>query len=235
MKRTRKLILICFIIFLFLLIIYLPIIRPWQLRWGATDEEVNRPMPGDQVVQKPTFNATRAVTVHARPEHIWPWIVQIGYGRAGWYSYDWIDNLDRPSAGEIIQELQHIEIGDLIPISPDGKQGFWVKDFIPNRYMLWGDKDGDTTWCWGLYPVDKNRTRLITRVRILYRWLSPWIPFLLLLDVGDIVMMRKCLLGIKERAEKSQNLHGMDIKKNPASDMRQSKSEHIPQSTEVIP
>ena len=78
--------------------VYLRVIRPWQLRWGATNEEVARAMPGDDVVKRPTFNATRAVTIQARPEEIWPWLVQIGVTRAGWYSYDWLDNLGKPSA-----------------------------------------------------------------------------------------------------------------------------------------
>lgn len=80
------------ILLVFTLPLYLLWIRPWQLRWGATDEEVNRAMPGDDIVRRPTFNATRGVTVHARPEDLWPWMVQIGCMRAGWYSYDWIDN-----------------------------------------------------------------------------------------------------------------------------------------------
>lgn len=182
---------------------YLLAIRPRQLRWGATDEEVARAMPGDEVVQRPTFNATRAVTVHARPEAIWPWLVQIGISRAGWYSYDWIDNLGRPSAERIIPEFQHVQVGDLVPISPDGKAGFWVKAFEPNRWMLWWDKKGDVTWCWGFYPLDENTTRLVSRVRMHYNWLSPSILFALVLDVGDIVMMRKCMLGIKRRAEQA--------------------------------
>ncbi len=107
--------------------VYFRFIRPWQLRWGATDEEVARAMSGDEVVKQPTFNATRAVTIQARPEEIWPWLVQIGCKRAGWYSYDWIDNLGIPSANRIVPELQHLEVGDLIPFSPDGKQGMWVK------------------------------------------------------------------------------------------------------------
>jgi hypothetical protein len=69
--------------------VYLRFIRPWQLRWGATDEEVARAMPGDDVVQRATFNATRGVTIQARPEQIWPWLVQMGFNRAGYYSYDW--------------------------------------------------------------------------------------------------------------------------------------------------
>lgn len=185
--------------------VYLRFIRPWQLRWGATDEEVARAMPGDDVVKHPTFNATRAVTIQARPEEIWPWLVQIGIKRAGWYSYDWLDNLGIPSADHIVPELQHIAVGDLIPMSPDGKQGFWVKDFETNRWMLWWDKQGDDTWYWGLYPQDDSQTRLITRVRMRYRWLSPTIMLDLLVEFTDIVMMRKCLLGIKQRAERASS------------------------------
>jgi hypothetical protein len=181
--------------------VYLRFIRPWQLRWGATDEEVGRAMPGDDVVKSPTFNATRGVTIQAQPEEIWPWLVQIGCKRAGWYSYDWIDNLGIPSANRIVPELQHMEVGDLIPMSPNGKQGFWVKDFESNRWMLWWDNKGDVTWYWGLYPQDDSHTRLITRLRIHYHWTSLTILFSLPMDGGDIVMMRKCMLGIKRRAE----------------------------------
>ena len=132
---------------------------------------------------------------------IWPWLVQIGHKRAGWYSYDWVDNLGRPSAERIIPDLQEIKVGDLIPISPDGKIGFWVKALEPNQWMLWWDKFCNTTWVWGLYPLDEDRTRLITRIRLHYNWLSPMIFFDLALDIGDIAMMRKCMLGIKRRAE----------------------------------
>ncbi len=185
--------------------VYLRFIRPWQLRWGATDEEVARALPGDDVVKHATFNATRGVTIQARPEEIWPWLVQIGINRAGWYSYDWIDNLGRPSAQRIIPELQHVEVGDLIPISPDNTFGLRVKDFERNRWVLWWDNKGDTTWYWGLSPLDAKATRLITRIRMRYHWLSPAILIYLLEDVGDIVMMRKCLLGIKQRAERASS------------------------------
>lgn len=158
-------------------------------------------MPGDDLVQNPTFNATRAVTVAAQPKDIWPWLVQIGFGRAGWYSYDWIDNLGRPSAQHIIPELQRLEVGDLVPLGPGEGSGLWVKALEADRWMLWADKEGATTWFWGLYPLDDGHTRLITRVRIRYNWTSPWIFFHLALDIGDIVMMRKCMLGIKQRAE----------------------------------
>ena len=179
---------------------YLLVVRPWQLRWGASDDEVARGMPGDEVVARPTFVATRAVTIEAPPEAIWPWLVQTGFGRAGWYSYDWIDNLGRPSAERIIPQLQHIAVGSYIPLGPGDNSGFWVRAFLADRWMLWADKKGGVTWFWGLYPVDGRRTRRITRVRLRYDWLSPWIVFNLALDVGDIVMMRQCLLGIKWRA-----------------------------------
>jgi hypothetical protein len=184
------------------LAVYVRCLRPWQLRWGATDEEVARPMPGDDIVQHPHFNATRAVTIHARPEHIWPWLLQMGIGRAGWYSYDIVDNLGRPSARCILPEWQNVKVGDLVPMSPVGEMGLYVRAFEPNRWLLWDDKgQGKTTWVWGLYPIDDQSTRLISRVRLRYDWLSPSILFNLLLDMGDIVMMRKCMLGIKERSE----------------------------------
>ena len=181
---------------------YLLFIRPWQLRWGATDEELKRPMPGDEIVTRPTFNATRAVTIRARPEEVWPWIVQMGVTRAGWYSYDLLDNLGRPSARGIFPQLQNPKIGDVIPMSPDGKQGMYVKDFEQDRWMLWWDGKGGMSWSWGLYPVDEGHTRLITRVRMRYKWLSPSILFDMLVEFTDIIMMRKSMLGIKERAER---------------------------------
>lgn len=180
-----------------LLVIYLLWIRPWQLQWGAIDEEVARPMPGDDLVASPTFNATRAVTVMARPEEIFPWIAQLGFDRAGWYSYDWIDNLGRPSANVILPQFQGLRAGDLIPLYRE--MGFRVREIEPPRYMLWVSTD--SSWCWGLYPAADGSTRLITRVRLTYRWLSPSILFSPILDAGEIIMMRKCMLGIKERAE----------------------------------
>jgi len=181
---------------------YLLFIRPWQLRWGATDEELERPMPGAEIVERPTFNATRAVTIAARPEEIWPWIVQMGVTRAGWYSYDLLDNLGRPSAQRILPQFQNPKIGDVIPMSPDGKQGMYVKDFEQDRWMLWWDGKGGMSWSWGLYPVDEGHTRLITRVRMRYKWHSPSIVFDMLVEFTDIIMMRKSILGIKERAER---------------------------------
>jgi hypothetical protein len=162
---------------------------------------VYRPLPGDEVVRCPTFDATRAVTVEAGPEEIWPWIVQMGFGRGGWYSYDWLDNLGRPSAERIVPEWQQIQEGSYIPMGPGENQGMWVRAFEPDRWVLWGDKKGDVTWLWVLHPEGGGRTRLITRVRMRYRWTSPTILFSLLVEFADVFMMRKSLLGIKARAE----------------------------------
>lgn len=92
---------------------YLRYVRPWQLGWGATEEERARPMPGDDLVEAPTLDATRAITIRAQPGDIWPWLVQVGVNRSGWYSYDWLDNLGRPSARQVIAELQDIKVGDV--------------------------------------------------------------------------------------------------------------------------
>jgi hypothetical protein len=177
-------------------------IRPWQLHWGATGEELARSMPGDGTIANPSFNATRGVTIHAPVEAIYPWIVQIGMNRAGWYSYDLLDNLGRPSADRLLPEHQKIYTGQLIPMSPDGKYGIYVKEFKENEWVLWHDKEGDTTWFWGIYPDGEKQSRLITRVQMKYRWLTAGAIFNLLIEFGDLIMMRKCMLGIKTRAEK---------------------------------
>ncbi len=179
---------------------YLRWYRPWQLQWGATDAEIAKAMPGDDVVHRPSFNATRAVTIAAPPECIYPWLVQIGVGRAGWYSYDVLDNLGRPSSTVILPEYQHLAIGDVVPMSPDGKQGMRVRDYQRDEWLLWWDGVGDSTWAWGLYPSE-GTTRLVTRVRMRYRWSSPTIAFALLVEFFDLVMMRKAMLGVRERAE----------------------------------
>ena len=180
---------------------YLRWIRPWQLRWGATDEELERAMPGDEIVIKPTFNATRAVTIDATPEQIWPWIAQLGFGRAGWYTYDWLDNLGRPSATRVLPEFQHLAVGDVVPLGPAAS--LEVRKIEPQRYMVWAGGDR-SSWTWGLYLRNGSQSRLVTRVRLRYRWLHPSIVFHLLIEFADIIMMRKCLLGIKQRAEQSR-------------------------------
>jgi hypothetical protein len=177
--------------------------RSWHLKWGASAEDLARSMSGDEIVRRPIFNATRVVTIDARPEDIWPWIVQIGFGRAGWYSYDLFDNLGRHSSESIVPEFQNIAVGDLVPLGPGEGSGMFVKELVPNLSMLWWTgKDGQTTWAWGLYPTSGGATRLVTRVRAPFSWRQPASAVWILLDeVADFPMMRECLLGIKRRAE----------------------------------
>jgi hypothetical protein len=144
--------------------------------------------------------ATRAVEIDGRPEEIWPWIVQIGYRKAGFYSHDWLDNDRIPSAEEIIPEFQDLQVGDMIPLSRTAAAKVEVLE--PNEFMLLvveGESAGHETWtwAWGLYSKDPSTTRLVTRLRVdLDSRLSD-----LYLDAFEIVMMSKCLLGIKRRVE----------------------------------
>jgi len=179
---------------------YVRFFRPWQLSWGATPDEVSRPLPGDEVVADPTFDATRAITIAARPDQIWPWLLQVGVKRAGWYSYDRLDNFSRPSAREIIPELQNVSVGDVLGMSPDGLQGIHILALDLPRSMMWGTLP-DTTWLWFLEPQADGTTRLITRIRKRYRWLSPSIAFSMLIEFADIWMIRRMLLNLRERAE----------------------------------
>ncbi len=170
--------------------------RPWAMNWGATDVEITRAMPGDSIIAEATFNATRAVTVNAAPEHIWPWLLQFGYKRAGLYSYDALDNDGIPSAEHIIPEFQNLRLGDSIPIGP----GFFIAVEVleHGREMLLVFPDwAEATWAWGLYPEGPNRTRLVTRLRGRPRgWTRIFV------DLGEIFPMRKSMLGIKRRAER---------------------------------
>jgi hypothetical protein len=176
--------------------------RPWHLRWGATDAEVARSLPGDDRLIDPAFAPTRAITIAARPDEIWPWIVQIGYGRAGFYAYDLLDNLGRPSARRIVPELQRTAIGDWIPMSGTTNEAtaFRVAAFGYERWMLWTKPD--STWAWSLQPIDAEHTRLVSRIRAAYDWTSPMLPLtLLLMEIGDFPMSRRELLNIRSRAE----------------------------------
>lgn len=181
---------------------YFLLIRPWQLRWGARDEEVAMSLPGDEIVAKPHFHATRVVSIDAPPAAITPWIAQMGCNRAGFYSYDWIDNRGKPSARRVLQEFQNIREGDFIPMTPDGNHGMWIKAVKPDEYILWWDKQGKATWLWYFLPEGPGATRLLTRLRVRYKFTFPWVLYFMLQDAGDIIMMKKCMLGIKMRAER---------------------------------
>ena len=179
------------------LVAYRRWVQPWQHRWRATDEEVAAALPGDGIIPDPTGSMTRAITIAAAAGDVWPWLVQLGYGRGGWYSYDWIDNDGQPSADHIIPEQQQLQAGDQIPMLPD--MGPRVREVGPNRYFVAGDQEGGT-WCLALYPTPGG-CRLVSRWRV--DWpLTPATAFWILLsDPGTFIMERKMLKGIKSRAE----------------------------------
>jgi hypothetical protein len=184
--------------------VFLRVYRPWHSRWGATDEEVALEMPGDELIKQATFNVTRAISFQARPEEIWPWIIQIGFHRAGFYSYDWLDNLGKPSTEHIIPALQDIEVGTWIPMAGKVSEetAFRVRAFEANRWILW--EKAASTWAWKLLPIDEEHTRLLIRLKCHYRWARPTIVTdLFLMEIGDFPMMRKLMLGLKRRAEKA--------------------------------
>jgi hypothetical protein len=190
-----------------IVLLYFFVIRPWHKNWGASDEEIQRRMIGDDIVENPIDITTRAITIRAKPESIWPWFLQMGYKRGGMYSYDWIDRLlgilDRPSAERIIPEFQHLEVGDVIPL---GKPPGWpVKAITPYKSILLDirDKGVHITWSFLLEELDKEHTKFILRIRTYMANKLLLILFFPIADFGSFLMVRKFLLGIKRRAEKT--------------------------------
>lgn len=180
-------------------------VRPWMRRWGATDEEIARPMPGDELVPSPRHRSTRAITIRARPEEIWPWLVQMGNGRGGLYSIDVLDRLlgviEAPSAERVLAEWQDLRPGDVIPIG--GTPGWPVHAVERDRSLVLRIEHGEAlvTQSWGLYPVDGETTRLVLRVR---GAASPGIrsaALVAVIEPQELVMVRAQLLGIRRRAE----------------------------------
>ena len=213
---------------------YWLVIRPWLLTWGATDADVRRTLSGDDLVFHPKMETTHAITIRASATEVWLWLAQIGYKRAGWYSYDLIHRVlgvagsvddGRCSATRIIPELQHLEVGDSVEIGPG--MGYKVVAIEPERALVlhstvnmstWQsfdltdpmpDKYLDSSWVWLLDEVDERTTRLIVRTRQDY---NPGLLNALMIrgvvEPGGSVMERKTLLGIKQRAEAATGRHG---------------------------
>jgi hypothetical protein len=186
-----------------------PVYRRWHLHWGATQAEVASPLPGDDLMRGAQYKSTRAISIDVPPEAVWPWLVQVGCLRAGWYSNDLLDNLAHPSAVAIVPEFQHLEVGQWVPMSPkpSDRSALKVHSFDANRWLLWTTPD--STWAWQLTPTDSNGTRLITRVNARYDWRHPLFALLgvALMEFGDFAMLRRMLRGIKMRAESGQ--HGL--------------------------
>ena len=182
-----------------------PLYRRWHLHWGATANEMTTPLPGDDLQPHAQYRTTRAITIEAPPAAVWPWLLQVGCGRAGFYSDDLLDNLARPGATTILPALQHLEVGQWVPMSPSAtptdKTAFRVRAFDAERLLLWTKPD--STWAWHLTPIDDNGTRLVTRIHAFYDWHHPLSAALgvVLMEFGDFAMLRRMLQGIKTRAE----------------------------------
>jgi len=202
-----------------LLLYWFPI-RRWMSRWGTPPSDVRRIMAGDGLLADPTYSGTMTVIVNARPEHMWPWLVQIGYQRGGLYSYDWLDRLfgylDRPSARRILPEFQHLAVGDQIPL---GRGPSWpVALAEPNRALVLDMRNMpgiDWVWQFGLYPLDDTRTQLVSRSRVRARTL--WARLMTYaIEPAGFLMTRRMLLGLKERAEGVESLPRRDTRSEPS-------------------
>jgi hypothetical protein len=182
-----------------------PLWRNWCLNWGATGEEAAAPLPGDELLAKPAIVTTRAVLVDATAEAIWPWLVQMGPGRGGAYTYDWIENLfglGMHSAGKILPEFQDLKVGDAQRLGDRGPV-LRVAVLEPARALVMRSDDEHWVWAFALVPSDAG-TRLISRNRIAVSD-SPAVARLLweyVMEPGSLIMERKMLLGIKKRAER---------------------------------
>lgn len=178
---------------------------PWQRNWGATEEEQARAMPGDPPGEQPAYFTTRAVTVDAPAAAIYPWLVQMGKGRGGLYSYDFLDRLfgfiDGPSSKDVLPEFQDLKPGDTIPLGRGAD--FPVLELKRDEYLLLGGESEGTRWTWStvLYPQSDGTTRLVTRNT--GDWGDSWAGRLMLvpMDLAAFIMVRRWLQVLKGRAE----------------------------------
>jgi hypothetical protein len=190
------------------------VLRSRALRWGATREEIGAALPGDELVRHADLTATRAITVRTTPDDVWPWIAQLGQGRGGFYSYDVLENLvgcDIHSADRIVAEWQSIQVGAEVNLHPEA--GLVAALVEPGRALVLrgGAPIGrapspyDFTWAFVLRRRADGATRLVVRERYGYvRW---WAPSLVEpVELISLIMSRRMLRGIKERAERRSAL-----------------------------
>jgi len=189
--------------------------------WGATPDERRRRIPGDDLVAGRKTQTTHAVTIAAPPDAVWPWLVQMGWGRAGWYTYRWVDRLlfpaNGPSASAILPEHQHLAVGDHIPDgAPETGCYFTVRRLEPARLLvlhsdshLFGplaardDVSMDWVWTWQLTGDGHGGTRIVQRnnLHLVPTWLH--LSYVATMVPADFIMARSHLLGLKRRAERA--------------------------------
>jgi hypothetical protein len=201
MKAKLKRIFSGIAILLLVLVLGYIVIRPMHLNWGTTADERSRVMPGDLAGAR----WTRALTIEATPEQIWPWLVQWGQGRGGWYSYDWLENLfgfDIHTAKQILPEYQNPQIGDPICMAANTCTSF-LSVIEPNQWFGWQAKaeDGKPVWnfVFGLFPLDETHTRLV--VRESFDPVAMPSAITSMIEMPDVVMELKALNTVKQRAE----------------------------------
>jgi hypothetical protein len=183
------------------------------LRWGTTGEEARKRLPGDELVPRPVVDATRALTINASAKEIWPWMVQMGAGRGGLYSYDWLENLAGlgiHSVDRLVPELQDLKEGDVFPLDAPSGTGPTVAELVPERAIVlhFLDPRGGRSvlsWAYIIDQVDEGTTRLIFRFKLDANPRPLWgSVYALLIEIPHFVMERKMMLGIKDRVERAK-------------------------------
>ena len=190
---------------------YVGAILPWHQRWGATDKEVNQPLPGDEIVPQPKMASTRAITIQATPDQIWPWLVQLGQGRGGMYSYEALENLvgcDIHNADHILPEYQDLQVGDEIRMGPEGYPFYTVAEIQPERALVLRAHDpqtkapGSASWSFFLERQPDGSTRLISRQRGDYEpGPANFLMWRVFTEPVSFVMEQKMLRTLKQRVE----------------------------------
>lgn len=164
-------------------------------------DEATRSLPGDELVANAKVRWNHAITICARPADIWPWLVQMGCRRPGWYSYDGLDNGGVRSAERIVPQFQQVQVGDIFPMTPKAKDRFVVRMVEPERALVLGDAAGSMSWAFVLEPVDETSTRLITRSRGTIDRLALGLMLKIFWHPLDFGMQRRQLLNLKRLVE----------------------------------
>jgi len=206
-------------------VLFSPVLRPLYNRWGANPTDAARALPGDELVPHPRQQYTRVITIRATPQAIWPWLAQMGQEHGGLYSYTRLENMvgcNMRNAERIVPEWQNIQVGDPVRLMPKGGPLYKIAAIHPIRALVLVAADPKTekiteltepmpaeyvnsNWIFYLDPIGERQTRLLIRGCLDYEpanFLNNLIWRVLTEPIG-FVMMRKLLLGIKERAERT--------------------------------